>query len=80
MKNKEKVIIALIIGWSTIHIILYQSVGNNNCIKQHSGLFWPIDGGALKCTYDITELLTYVLTPIVMYVVYKLLSLVKAKE
>ena len=79
MNNKEKIIIALIVGWSTIHVILFQSVGNNDCLRQHNGRFWPIDGGILKCTYDKTELLTYVLTPIIMYVVYKLLSAIKTK-
>jgi len=79
MNNKEKIILSIIAGWSTIHIILFQSVEQSNCLKNQEGLFWPIDGGILKCTYDKTEFLTYVLTPIVIYVVYKLLSIRKTQ-
>lgn len=82
MKNKEKIVITLIVGWSTIHVILYQSIKNYNgrrCLIGERGKFWPIDDGILKCSYDETEFLIYVLTPIIMYVVYKLLSLIKTK-
>ena len=77
MKNREKLIVSAIVGWTIIHIILYQSIGHNGCIKQYHGLFWPIDEGALKCLYDVTEFLTYVLPPIIMYIVYKLLGGIK---
>jgi hypothetical protein len=79
MKSKEKLIIAIIAGWTTLHLMLLLIVGDNNCVRQNNHLFWPFDDGILECLYDIKEFLTYVLPAIIIYIVYKLLNLINIK-
>jgi len=80
MKNSEKLILSIIAGWITLHIFIFTSIKPNSCLDQHHEKFWPFDGGIVKCTYDKTELMTYILTPIIMYLVYKILSLIKTTK
>lgn len=80
MSKKEKLFLAILAGWITTHIILFLNVvTNKGCWNTYKGNFWPIDSVGFSCSYDKTEFYTYVITPIVVFVVYYLLKLIKTK-
>lgn len=71
--KKEKLAVAVLVGWSFIHLIfLLISDGNKR-------VFWPFDDQPiLDADYDITEFLVYVITPILVFATY--LFLMKSGE
>jgi hypothetical protein len=75
MKKNEKLTIAFFIGWIFIHVTIYITVRN---IPDSGALpyyrFWPIDRGSIFSAYDLSELLIYSITPIIIYIVFKILN------
>lgn len=71
----RKFVLSMIMGWITIHLILFMNVNSNPCgYKRPEIHFWPIDEGTLSCIYDKSEFMTYIITPVVVYIVYILLD------
>jgi hypothetical protein len=69
LSKKEKMITAIIVGWTFIHFIfLLISEGNKR-------VFWPFDNEPMLISdYDKIEFLVYVITPILIFLIYLLLT------
>jgi len=75
MNKIEKITLASIIGWFFIHLIIFITTKIDPCgFERPLEHFWPIDSGVISCVYDISEFLVYAITPIIIYLTYKLLS------
>ena len=69
LTQKEKIVIAFIVGWTFIHLIfLLISDGNKR-------VFWPFDDEPILVSdYDKIEFFVYVFTPIIIFSTYLLLT------
>ena len=69
LTQKEKIVIASIVGWTFIHLIfLLISDGNRR-------VFWPFDHEPILVSdYDKIEFFVYVFTPIIIFSTYLLLT------
>jgi hypothetical protein len=77
LKANKKKILAGYIGWSFIHLVFFL-IGLTGGGDDYR--FWPAEMDyssiykSIFYTYDFSELMVYVGTPAVVYVIYKLLS------
>lgn len=75
MNKIEKITLASIVGWFFIHLIIFITTKIDPCgFERPLEHFWPIDGGIISCVYDLSEFLIYGITPLIIYLTYKLLS------
>lgn len=69
LNEKEKKIVAVLSGWSILHLILLLiSDGSTRD-------FWPFDEGpVMKYQYDFSEFTVYGLIPWVVFIIYRILN------
>ena len=80
MTKQEKLILSVLLGWFLIHSIILYTVSEtpDMCHNMHAkGNFWPLDGGIIKCVYDSSEFLVYAVVPLLIFGVYKFLTVKK---
>jgi hypothetical protein len=65
-------IIAILIGWLFVQFICLMS--SKNSVYSDKSIFYPFTSKSLNYSYDITEFLVYGVTPIVIFVIIKLIN------
>jgi hypothetical protein len=72
LTNKDKIVIAILSGWSLIHLI-FLSISDGR-----TSYFWPFDKDpSVTGDYDFSEFAVYAIIPWIVFGIYKLLNIEK---
>jgi hypothetical protein len=69
LNEKEKMIVAILVGWTILHLILFIISDGS------TSYFWPFDEEPnIKFDYDFSEFAVYGLVPWIIFVIYRFLN------
>jgi hypothetical protein len=72
--NENKWFVVFYLMWSFLHITIFLTTNyNTNCINCDAG-FWPFASSKLKDNYYYAELFVYMVFPLIIFVIWKLVG------
>lgn len=69
LSKKQRTLLAIYIGWTFLHLFFFVTGWKE---RYYQGDFWPFEDAELS-VYDFSEFLVYVGSPVVTYVIYRLI-------